>query len=214
METSAGTSQVSYQPPRSPFATLVCCRRLCRGRPTRVACQPLFRRLFVVCFDPSWSVYSTPWFMSAKRRVLGSDFGLVDTFFVSRKTGASSRLPGTLVGPHDECEVRKRFMPEPASEAAWDFDILDVPEYRSGRAFMRIRGETNARRHAGAACRGMRLAVSRTTAVQPVRSTSDSASWCLPTEQARFSRGGSPPLAFLRAIKVPDAEQLTDKRTT
>jgi len=66
----------------------------------------------------------------------------------------------TLVGPYEEDEVRTRFVPEPAGEAAWDFDIFVVPEHRIGRAFLRIWDETNARLYE----RGVRWTMSRISA--------------------------------------------------
>jgi hypothetical protein len=66
----------------------------------------------------------------------------------------------TLVGPYEEDEVRTRFVPEPAGQAAWDFDIFVLPEYRIGRAFMRMWEETNARLHEG----GVRWTMSRISA--------------------------------------------------
>lgn len=66
----------------------------------------------------------------------------------------------TLIGPYEEDEVRTQFIPEPAGEAAWDFDIFVAPEHRIGRAFVRIWDETNARLHE----RGVRWTMSRISA--------------------------------------------------
>ena len=66
----------------------------------------------------------------------------------------------TLVGPYEEDEVRTRFIPEPAGQAAWDFDIFVLPEHRIGRAFMRLWDETNARLHEN----GVRWTMSRISA--------------------------------------------------
>jgi hypothetical protein len=77
---------------------------------------------------------------------------------------AKGRMVGfqwTLAGPYEEDEIRTLFCPLPEGRAAWDFDIFVEPEYRVGRAFLRLWDETNARLHA----RGVRWCVSRISAV-------------------------------------------------
>lgn len=66
----------------------------------------------------------------------------------------------TLTGPYEEDEIRTLFRPLPEGRAAWDFDIFVEPEYRVGRAFLRLWDETNARLHA----RGVRWSMSRISA--------------------------------------------------
>jgi GNAT superfamily N-acetyltransferase len=41
-------------------------------------------------------------------------------------------------GPYLEDEVRCTFMPVPAGQVAWDYDLYILPEYRNGVAFMKL----------------------------------------------------------------------------
>ncbi|MFO1190157.1 MAG: N-acetyltransferase [Alphaproteobacteria bacterium] len=61
---------------------------------------------------------------------------------------------------YDEDEVRSRFVPEPATRTAWDFDVYVVPPERMGLALMKLWDEANAllRR------RGVRWSMSRISA--------------------------------------------------
>lgn len=73
------------------------------------------------------------------------------------------RLAGFLwyvPGPYDEDEVRARFVPMPAGQVAWDFDVMILPEYRMGRLFAALW----ARAHAELAARGVRYTASRISA--------------------------------------------------
>jgi hypothetical protein len=40
-----------------------------------------------------------------------------------------------VAGPYDEDEVRARFVPVPAGQACWDFDVTILPDFRMSRLF-------------------------------------------------------------------------------
>jgi hypothetical protein len=61
---------------------------------------------------------------------------------------------------YDEDEVRSRFVPEPAAETAWDFDVYVAPTERVGIALMRLWDEANAFLRQ----RGVRWSMSRISA--------------------------------------------------
>lgn len=65
-----------------------------------------------------------------------------------------------LVGPYEEDEVRCRFVPLPAGQASWDFDVYVDPSARLGLAFARLWDEANAR----LSSRGIRWSLSRISA--------------------------------------------------
>jgi hypothetical protein len=69
-----------------------------------------------------------------------------------------------VVGPYDEDEVRARFVPAPAGQAAWDFDVAILPSFRMGRLFSYL--------WSAAACelagQGVRQTVSRISAFNAV----------------------------------------------
>ena len=48
------------------------------------------------------------------------------------------------LGPHEEDEVRCRFVPAPEGRASWDFDVFVQPSARLGLAFARLWDEANA----------------------------------------------------------------------
>lgn len=68
-----------------------------------------------------------------------------------------------MVGPYEEDDVRSLFVPMPAGEAAWDFDIWVAPEYRVGRVFARLWEAMNANLHG----RGVNWTMSRISAFAP-----------------------------------------------
>lgn len=73
------------------------------------------------------------------------------------------RLAGFLwfvVGPYEEDEVRARFVPEPAGAAAWDFDVMVLPQFRMGRLFSYLWARANAE----LAAVGVRYTMSRISA--------------------------------------------------
>jgi hypothetical protein len=65
-----------------------------------------------------------------------------------------------VIGSYEEDEVRARFDPGPAGQAAWDFDVSIVPRYRMGRLF----GYLWERASAELATRGVRHSLSRISA--------------------------------------------------
>jgi hypothetical protein len=65
-----------------------------------------------------------------------------------------------VTGPYEEDEVRARFVPGPAGAAAWDFDVLVMPQYRMGRLFSYLWARANAE----LAARGVRHTMSRISA--------------------------------------------------
>lgn len=48
-----------------------------------------------------------------------------------------------LLGSYQEDEVRARFTPLPAGQAAWDFDVYVAPDFRLGLTFPRLWDEAN-----------------------------------------------------------------------
>ena len=48
-----------------------------------------------------------------------------------------------MLGPYQEDEVRARYIPLPARQAAWDFDVYVNPHYRLGFTFLRLWDEAN-----------------------------------------------------------------------
>jgi hypothetical protein len=65
-----------------------------------------------------------------------------------------------VIGSYEEDEVRARFDPGPAGQAAWDFDVSIVPRYRMGRLF----GYLWERASAELAMHGVRHSLSRISA--------------------------------------------------
>ena len=43
-----------------------------------------------------------------------------------------------VVGPYEEDDVRVRFVPAPSGRAAWDFDVMVMPDFRMGRLFSHL----------------------------------------------------------------------------
>ena len=48
-----------------------------------------------------------------------------------------------LIGGYQEDEVRARYIPLPAGQAAWDFDVYVAPDFRLGLTFPRLWDEAN-----------------------------------------------------------------------
>lgn len=69
-----------------------------------------------------------------------------------------------------EDEVRCCFQPEPANNAAWDFDIFIAPKHRLGYTFSRLWDEADALLRA----RGVRWSMSRISAFNPASLASHS----------------------------------------
>ncbi len=73
----------------------------------------------------------TPELLAARRSRGAKCFGVFE----------DGRLIGfhcLALGPHEDEAVRARFVPEPAGESAWDFDIFLLPEKRVGLSFIRL----------------------------------------------------------------------------
>lgn len=49
-----------------------------------------------------------------------------------------------LIGNYQEDEVRARYIPLPAGQAAWDFDVYVAPDFRLGFTFPRLWDEANS----------------------------------------------------------------------
>lgn len=76
---------------------------------------------------------------------------------------SKGRLAGFLwfvVGPYNEDEVRVRFVPGPPGSAAWDFDVMVMPQFRMGRLFSYLWSRANAE----LAARGVTHTMSRISA--------------------------------------------------
>lgn len=79
---------------------------------------------------------------------------------------SDTRLIGCLwliVGPYIEDEVRCRFVPAPAGQVAWDFDVYIDPAHRLGFAFARLWDTANV----FLTEQGVRWTVSRISAFNP-----------------------------------------------
>lgn len=63
-------------------------------------------------------------------------------------------------GPYEEDEVRCLFVPEPANEVAWDFDVFVDPSARLGFAFLRLWDAANVR----LSSQGVKWSISRISA--------------------------------------------------
>ena len=83
--------------------------------------------------------------------------------FAALREGAFAGFLWLTLGPYQEDEVRCRYVPLPAHEAVWDFDVYVEPEHRNGIAFLRLWDEAN-RFLAG---RGIRWSLSRISAFNP-----------------------------------------------
>ena len=88
-------------------------------------------------FEIEWAHPGCPLFAQVERppAVIAARFAQGARCIVASR---QERLAGFLwfvVGPYEEDEVRARFVPGPAGSAAWDFDVLVLPEYRMGRLF-------------------------------------------------------------------------------
>lgn len=76
------------------------------------------------------------------------------------KDGRCAGFLWMLIGPYREDEVRCRYIPLPAGEAAWDFDVYVYPEHRNSLVFLRLWDEANRY----LAARGVRWSLSRISA--------------------------------------------------
>src|SRR5688572_5125720 len=89
-------------------------------------------------FRFDWPTADVPQFAQIERspQVIAARFAQGARCLMATTSGGD--LAGFLwfiVGPYDEDEVRARFVPVPAGETAWDFDVAIVPRFRMGRLF-------------------------------------------------------------------------------
>ena len=70
--------------------------------------------------------------------VIASRFSQGAVCFGAIKNSALIGYIWLCIGPYNEDEVKSKFIPEPAGQAAWDFDIYIDPKHRLGFAFPRL----------------------------------------------------------------------------
>lgn len=107
---------------------------------------------------------------------------------------------------YDEDEVRCRYVPCPAGEAAWDFDVYLLPQHRNGLGFARLWDEANGflRQH------GVAFSWSRISAFNPVSLTSHARLGARVVGRATFLRLGP---CQLMAASLPPRWHLSFRRT-
>jgi len=88
-------------------------------------------------FDIAWADAGCPMFSGIARpsEIIRSRFAQGARCLVAANKGRFAGFLWFVVGPYDEDEVRVRFVPAPQGRAAWDFDVMVMPEYRMGRLF-------------------------------------------------------------------------------
>lgn len=98
---------------------------------------------------------------------------------------------------YEEDEVRCRYLPQPADQTSWDFDVYLKPGHRSGLGFARLWDEANAflRRH------GIAYSWSRISAFNPGSLASHARLGAEIRGNATFLRLG--PCQFMRASLPP-----------
>jgi hypothetical protein len=118
-------------------------------------------------FSLQWIARDSPLFSQVERpqRVIAARFAQGARCPAATVNG--TELAGFLwfvIGPYDEDEVRARFIPAPAGEAAWDFDVTVMPRFRMGRLFsyLWLRASDEL------ASQGVTHSVSRISAFNPV----------------------------------------------
>ena len=87
-------------------------------------------------------------------------FGQGAVCFAALRKGALAGFLWLTLGPYQEDEVRCRYVPLPAHESAWDFDVYVEPEHRNGIVFLRLWDEANR----FLAAHGIRWSLSRISA--------------------------------------------------
>lgn len=85
--------------------------------------------------EPGDPALSAKWLTA---QVLSYRFGQGSICLGAFQNGAMIGWLWLTLGPYDEDEVRCRFMPRPAGQSAWDYDVFILPEYRTGPAFARL----------------------------------------------------------------------------
>ncbi|MDD5036234.1 MAG: hypothetical protein PHE55_15910 [Methylococcaceae bacterium] len=79
--------------------------------------------------------YRTEWF-PRPQEVIDARFGQGAVCFVAFDQAEPVGCIWFCPGPYLEDEVRCCFVPEPAGQAVWDFDVYVYPKYRLGRTFL------------------------------------------------------------------------------
>jgi hypothetical protein len=128
---------------------------------------------------PHVSDFPRPAFVIAKRFDGGA------RCFLATKDGVFAGYLWVQENGYDEDEVRCRFIPEPANETVWDFDVFVIPEMRNGLAFLRLwntAGESVAQQ-------GFRYSVSRIAAFNPMSIDSHVRLGAFPVGSAYFLNG-------------------------
>lgn len=94
---------------------------------------------------------------------------------------------------YDEDEVRSRFVPEPAAQTAWDFDVYVIPAERFGVALMKLWDEVNTvlRR------RGVRWSMSRISAFNRASVASHGRLGATPVASATYLSAGPIQVSFI-----------------
>lgn len=114
-------------------------------------------------FAIEWLGPGSPLFAQVERPAAVIEARFAQSARCLAATTEGDELAGFLwyvVGPYVEDEVKARFVPVPAGQTAWDFDVLVQPRFRMGRLF----GYLWARGMAEMAREGVRQTVSRISA--------------------------------------------------
>lgn len=113
-------------------------------------------------FDFSWADHDCRLLQQADRPAptLRSRFAQGARCLVAAKQDELAGFLWFVTGPYEEDEVRARFVPGPAGAAAWDFDVMVMPQYRMGRLFSYLWARANAE----LAAHGVRHTMSRISA--------------------------------------------------
>ena len=88
-------------------------------------------------FDFAWVGADCALFSQIERppSVIAARFAQGARCLVAAHKGQLAGFLWFVIGPYEEDEVRARFVPGPAGRAAWDFDVMIMPQYRLGRLF-------------------------------------------------------------------------------
>lgn len=88
-------------------------------------------------FELGWANGDCQLFKEVERppEVIASRFAQGARCLVAASKGHLAGFLWFVVGPYEEDEVRVRFIPEPPGAAAWDFDVMVMPQFRMGRLF-------------------------------------------------------------------------------
>ncbi len=113
-------------------------------------------------FDITWADAGCPLFADIERppEVIAARFAQGARCLVAASKGQLAGFLWFVIGPYDEDEVRVRFVPGPPGSAAWDFDVMVMPQFRMGRLFSYLWHRANSELGA----RGVRRTVSRISA--------------------------------------------------